>query len=125
MKSVIWAKTSFPACIRDHGTTGAGGKRPKKFKSLTPLDLIHSLENKGPNQHRSHRYPDSSDPGAIYHVMSRDDRREDIFPNGVDRQDFLKTLAEASKKNGHSHPIGIGKKAGTNCLALPHGRGEK
>ena len=38
-------------------------------------------------------------PGAVYHVMSRGDRREDIFLNDVDRQDFLKTLAEASDKN--------------------------
>jgi len=37
-------------------------------------------------------------PGAIYHVMSRGDRREDIFPNDVDRQDFIKTLAEACQK---------------------------
>ena len=34
-------------------------------------------------------------PGAIYHVMSRGNRREDIFLDDVDRQDFLKTLAEA------------------------------
>ena len=33
-------------------------------------------------------------PGAIYHIMSRGDRREDIFRNDVDRQDFIKTLAE-------------------------------
>ena len=41
-------------------------------------------------------------PGAIYHVMirlrwgsdamNRGDRREDIFVDDVDRQDFLKTL---------------------------------
>jgi len=37
-------------------------------------------------------------PGAIYHVMSRGDRREDIFLNDVDRQDFIKTLAEACQK---------------------------
>ncbi len=37
-------------------------------------------------------------PGAIYHVMDRGDRREDIFVNDVDRQDFLKTLAEACLK---------------------------
>ena len=37
-------------------------------------------------------------PGAMYHVMSRGDRREDIFLDGVDRQDFLKTLAEACQK---------------------------
>jgi len=39
-------------------------------------------------------------PGAIYHVMSRGDRREDIYVNDVDRQDFLKTLAEAAQKTG-------------------------
>ncbi len=39
-------------------------------------------------------------PGAMYHVMSRGDRREDIFLDDVDRQDFIKTLAEASQKTG-------------------------
>src|SRR5688500_7541768 len=39
-------------------------------------------------------------PGAIYHLMSRGDRREDIFLNDVDRHDFLKTLAEACQKTG-------------------------
>src|SRR5213078_1464602 len=39
-------------------------------------------------------------PGAVYHVMSRGDRREDIFVDDVDRQDFLKTLAEACQKTG-------------------------
>ena len=34
-------------------------------------------------------------PGAICHFMSRGNRREDIFQDDVDRQDFLKTLAEA------------------------------
>ena len=37
-------------------------------------------------------------PGAIYHLMSRGDRREDIFYDEVDRHDFLKTLAEACWK---------------------------
>jgi putative transposase len=36
----------------------------------------------------------------MYHVMSRGDRREDIFLDNVDRQDFLKTLAEACQKAG-------------------------
>ena len=36
--------------------------------------------------------------GAIHHVMSRGDRRENIYLNDVDRQDFLKTLAEACQK---------------------------
>lgn len=32
--------------------------------------------------------------------MSRGDRREDIFLNDIDRQDFLKTLAEAGQNTG-------------------------
>ena len=39
-------------------------------------------------------------PGAIYHVMSRGNRRQSIFLDEVDRQDFLKTLAEACRKTG-------------------------
>lgn len=38
--------------------------------------------------------------GAIYHVMSRGDRREDIFHGDEDRQLFLKTLGEACEKTG-------------------------
>jgi len=38
--------------------------------------------------------------GAIYHLMSRGDRREDVFLDDVDRQDFLKTLAETCQKTG-------------------------
>ena len=37
-------------------------------------------------------------PGAIHHVMSRGDRRENIYKDDVDRQDFVKTLAEACQK---------------------------
>src|SRR6185437_14276465 len=37
-------------------------------------------------------------PGAIYHTLSRGDRREYIFFDDIDRQDFLKTLAEACAK---------------------------
>jgi hypothetical protein len=40
-------------------------------------------------------------PGAIYRVMDRGDRREDIFVDAVDRQDFLKTLAGARPKTPH------------------------
>lgn len=39
-------------------------------------------------------------PGAIYHVLSRGDRREDIYHDDVDRQEFIKTLAEACLKTG-------------------------
>lgn len=37
-------------------------------------------------------------PGAIYHVMSRGDRREEIFRDEQDRMRFLETLAEACAK---------------------------
>ena len=39
-------------------------------------------------------------PGAMYHVMSRGNRCGKIFLDDVDRQDFLKTLAEACQKTG-------------------------
>jgi hypothetical protein len=39
-------------------------------------------------------------PGAMYHVMSRGDRRERIFLDDIDRQDFIKALAEAGQKTG-------------------------
>ena len=39
-------------------------------------------------------------PGAMYHVMSRGNRRQDIYLDDVDRHDFLKSLAEACQKTG-------------------------
>jgi REP element-mobilizing transposase RayT len=36
--------------------------------------------------------------GAIYHVMNRGDRQEDIFSDAEDRQRFLQTLAQACEK---------------------------
>ena len=36
-------------------------------------------------------------PGAMYHVMSRGNRRQDIFLDDVDRQDFLKTLGQVGQ----------------------------
>jgi len=39
-------------------------------------------------------------PGAMYHVMSRGNRRQNIYLDDVDWQDFLKTLAEACQKTG-------------------------
>ena len=38
--------------------------------------------------------------GAIYHVMNRGDRREPIFQDDRDRQDFLDALGEACFKTG-------------------------
>ena len=37
-------------------------------------------------------------PGAIYHVMNRGDRREEIFRTDKDRELFLETLGEACAK---------------------------
>src|SRR6266702_3671483 len=37
-------------------------------------------------------------PGAIYHLMSRGDRREDIFEDDQDRRCFLETLSETCEK---------------------------
>ena len=52
--------------------------------------------------------------------MSRGDRREDIFIDDVDRQDFLKTLAEGCLKTGFE--------VDAYCLmsnAIAHGRPQK
>ena len=39
-------------------------------------------------------------PGAVYHVLHRSDRREDIFRDHGDRQRFVDTLAGACDKTG-------------------------
>jgi REP element-mobilizing transposase RayT len=39
-------------------------------------------------------------PGAIYHVMNRGDRREEMFRDDEDRQRFLATLGETCAKTG-------------------------
>ena len=39
-------------------------------------------------------------PGAICHLMSRGDRKKDIYESDVDRHNFLKTLAETCEKTG-------------------------
>jgi putative transposase len=51
-------------------------------------------------------------PGAIYHVMNRGDRREEIFRDDQDRARFLETLAEAcAKTSWQVHAF---------CLMLDH-----
>ena len=42
--------------------------------------------------------------GAIYHVMSRANGTGNVFLTDVDRQDFLRTLAEACQKTGFQVP---------------------
>jgi len=39
-------------------------------------------------------------PGAIYHVMNRGDRREPIFRDNADRQQFITTRGEACARSG-------------------------
>ncbi len=39
-------------------------------------------------------------PGAIYHVMNRGDRREPIFKDDADRQQFVETLGAACDRSG-------------------------
>src|SRR3954468_21450381 len=39
-------------------------------------------------------------PGAVYHVMSRGNRRGRIFVDDEDRRKFLQTLSEACQKTG-------------------------
>jgi hypothetical protein len=39
-------------------------------------------------------------PGAIYHVLSRGDRREPIFRGGSDREMFLESLGQVRAKTG-------------------------
>ena len=46
--------------------------------------------------------------GAIYHVMNRGDRREDIFEDDEDRRRFLSVLAEAGvKTEWQAHAYGL------------------
>jgi REP-associated tyrosine transposase len=39
-------------------------------------------------------------PGALYHLMNRGDRRDDIFKDDQDRQRFTETLGETCEKTG-------------------------
>lgn len=39
-------------------------------------------------------------PGAIYHVMCRDNRHEPIFEDDDDRHTFIRTLGEAVLRTG-------------------------
>ena len=42
--------------------------------------------------------------GAIYHLMSRGDRREEIFRDDLDREDFLKSVGRSLPKNWVAGP---------------------
>jgi hypothetical protein len=44
------------------------------------------------------RKPRLQYPGAIYHLMNRGDRRDNIFLDDVDRFRFLKSLAKPARR---------------------------
>src|SRR5438552_18601203 len=44
-------------------------------------------------------------PGAIYHVMSRGDQRENIFKDDKDRKRFIHTLASVGSGNGYLRTV--------------------
>src|SRR6266446_8216737 len=71
--------------------------------SMSPISLDQQPPSRqAPPMPRQLR---SEYPGAMYHVMSRGNRRQDIFLNGVDRHSRhcgIKTLAEAYQKTGWS-----------------------
>ena len=46
------------------------------------------------------RKPRVEFPGAVYHIMCRGDRQEDIFFSDKDRMLFLSTLAETCQRTG-------------------------
>jgi len=45
--------------------------------------------------------------GAIYHVMNRGDRREDVFLVDEDRELFLQTLGPACARKQRCHGAGL------------------
>ena len=46
-------------------------------------------------------------PGALYHVTSRDDRREDIFVDDMDRARLLAVMALGLSTLGVSSTLGV------------------
>ena len=44
-------------------------------------------------------------PGAIYHVMSRGDQRENIFKDDKDRKRFIHTLASVGSGSGYLRTV--------------------
>ncbi len=89
---VLRASVVICVCMPRFLLEGRMRGHPYHFK-LTEVDGV----GKGARLHRRLRVEYA---GAIYHVMSRGDRKEDISLDDVDRQDFPKTLAECCSKIG-------------------------
>ena len=92
---------------RDTGDPGTIGPdytyKPSEGKRVQPIDRFLLCLDRNLIFSEAHPMPRKlrvQYPGAIYHVMSRGDRRDKIFLDDVDRQDFLKTLAETCQKTG-------------------------
>jgi len=64
-------------------------------------------------------------PGAIYHLMSRGDRREPVFLEDADRSLFVSTLSEAcAKTDWQVHGYGEGPKGTAQPAATKAKRAE-
>src|SRR5690242_17740678 len=60
-------------------------------------------------------------PGAVYHVMNRGDRRQDIFRDVHDRQRFLGTLSETcGKTEWQIHAYCLMRNHFPFVMATPH-----
>jgi hypothetical protein len=62
--------------------------------------------------------------GALYHVTSREDRREDIFEGDEDRRRFLNLLAEVAERFGNErwHRIPSDRAATAAVYLRRHGK---
>src|SRR4051812_37360640 len=75
------------------------GQKEKKGSVLT----IDTLEEVRLNAAMARQLRIQYD-GAIYHLLSRGDRREEIFRDDVDRKSFVETLGVACEKTDwHVH----------------------
>lgn len=69
---------------------------PRRGQTTTLAGSPTALLSKAPIRRQSR----VEHPRAIDHVLRRGDRPGNIVPDDVDRQEFLKTLAEACQKTG-------------------------
>ena len=106
-RAAVWRNetrfaTAGPARRLDARSMSAGGGRPEyRDEALARCCFMFYIRYQTRDDCPMPRPTRIEYHGAIYHVISRDDRREKIFSDGVDRQDFLKTLAES--EHGHDN----------------------
>src|SRR5439155_9488225 len=73
------------------------GKSSSTPRGQSIVLTTHPSSNRFPGMARKLRV---EFPGALYHVMNRGDRREAIFKDDKDRQQFVETLEETCAKTG-------------------------